>query len=255
MGIVELSAGDANPMELSAAKVCLLEISVKQNRLLELGVDQVRLLELGTNQIGPLELRAAEACPLEVGSAEVGPLELGVEKVRALEVGILKIRPLEVSSERICSLEVSETEARSPEVGVVQARPLEFGAHQQIRLPQIGGMKVQRFAEPGWRLPAGEYRQCCLDVRCPHLQLGHPLDRGVGGGLVVRSRRPGGVAADECGEHFSDRGSILRGVVGDALQCVDAAQPHVSFGVAQLINGAGEPLGPAPLGWSRAGGR
>jgi hypothetical protein len=27
MGIVELSAGDANPMELSAAKVCLLEIA------------------------------------------------------------------------------------------------------------------------------------------------------------------------------------------------------------------------------------
>jgi hypothetical protein len=55
------------------------------------------------------------------------------------------------------------------------------------------------------------------------------------------------VTANERGEHFGDGGAIVGGVVGDALQGVDAAEPHVQHGMAELVDGAGEPLGDLAL--------
>jgi hypothetical protein len=51
------------------------------------------------------------------------------------------------------------------------------------------------------------------------------------------------VGADERGEYFDDDGTIVGGVVDDALQRVDAAEPHVQLGYAELVDGAGKPFG------------
>jgi hypothetical protein len=55
------------------------------------------------------------------------------------------------------------------------------------------------------------------------------------------------MAAHEGGEHLGDGRPVVGRVVGDALQRVDAAEPHVQFWVAQLVDGAGKPLGDLTL--------
>jgi hypothetical protein len=50
------------------------------------------------------------------------------------------------------------------------------------------------------------------------------------------------MAADERSEYFCDGGSIVRGVVGDALKRVDPSEPHVQFGMAELVDRAGKPF-------------
>jgi hypothetical protein len=52
---------------------------------------------------------------------------------------------------------------------------------------------------------------------------------------------------DERRQHFDDGGAIVRGIDGDALQGVDAAESHVQLGVAELVDGAGEPFGDLAL--------
>ena len=51
------------------------------------------------------------------------------------------------------------------------------------------------------------------------------------------------MAANKRREDFGDGGSIGSGIVGDALQRVDAAEPYGPLLMAELVDGAGEPLG------------
>jgi len=49
--------------------------------------------------------------------------------------------------------------------------------------------------------------------------------------------------ADECGEHIHHGGMVSRGVADDALQRVDAADPHVELLGSELFDGLGVPVG------------
>jgi hypothetical protein len=55
------------------------------------------------------------------------------------------------------------------------------------------------------------------------------------------------LATDERGEHFGDGGVIVRRVIGDAMQRVDAAEPYIQFSMAELVDGTDEPFGDLAL--------
>ena len=144
---------------------------------------------------------------MQIGAVEARLLELGSFEERPLEVGVVEDGPLEVGSVENCLLQVGVEEARILEVGVFEAR-----------LPEIGTFQIKASAEPGQMLAAAEHGQRRLDIRCPHLQLGYLLDRGLGAVLAGKLWRPWCMAPHERGQHLGNGGPVVGRVVSDALQ-------------------------------------
>jgi hypothetical protein len=81
-------------------------------------------------------------------------------------------------------------------------------------------------------------------VRCAQLQVKVYVVRLVLGALPrAVGQQPGCMAAEIGSDHLADDGAIGRRVAGNPLQRVNAAEPHVQLGAAELVDRAGEPLG------------
>jgi hypothetical protein len=112
----------------------------------------------------------------------------------------------------------------------------------EISTTQIGAAQVQPLRRTSRCLAAAEDRQGSLHVCGPPAQPPVAHDGFVFGGLTGAAGRPRGMTADEGGQHLGDGGPILGGVDGDALQSIDATQPHIQVLVAELVDRSGESL-------------
>ncbi len=202
----------------------------------------------------PVEsLRPGGSCvsqrPLQVRAAEVRLLQMRVAEDRLLQVRAAEGRLLQVRAAEGRLLQVRAAEGRLLQVRAAEGRLLQVRA-AEARVPQIDRMQVESVALALRRqreAATAKHRQACLRVRGPDLQLRHLSNRRGGDVLAGQARRPGGVAAHERGQHLADGGAVGGGVAGDSLQGVDAAEPHVELGVAELVDRAGEPLGDLAL--------
>jgi hypothetical protein len=134
-------------------------------------------------------------------------------------------------------------------VRLAEVRPLQVGA-AELGVPQVAGMQVEPIAQVAScpsEVATTKHRQARLHVGSAYLQLRHLVDRRGSDVLAWEAWRPGGMAADEGGQHLPDRGPIGNGVASDALQRVDPAKPHVQLVVAELVDRPGVALGDLAL--------
>ena len=153
-------------------------------------------------------------------------------KVRAGEVRASEVRAGEVGAGEVGAGEVRAFEVRAGEVRAEEVRAGEEGAGQ-VRASEVRATKVR----------AGEDRAVQIDpARPPAVVSGIPATDDSEGRLYVGARCPfwridaaglgrwpllAGVVADECSQDIHDGGMVGGRIVGDTLQRVDAADPHV----------------------------
>jgi hypothetical protein len=101
-------------------------------------------------------------------------------------------------------------EVRPLQVRLAEVRPLQVRT-AQLGVPQVAGMQVESIAlVASWTCEAATAKHCQagLHVWSAYLQLRHLVDRRGRDILAREARRPGGMAADEGGQHLPDRGPV-----------------------------------------------
>ena len=140
----------------------------------------------------------------------------------------MKVRAGEVRAGEVRAGEVRAGEVRA---GEVRMGEVDDGCGT-VMGGVAGAYNRQGGLDVGWWL-AGSRTMYCGDAE----------EGGMGwfGGSHV------GVVADKCAQHGDDGGLVTGGVLHDALQCVDAAEPDVHRGGAEVGDGSVIPVGDLSL--------
>jgi hypothetical protein len=144
---------------------------------------------------------------------------------------------------------VGAANVRVLQVGVVELRPLQVGV-SEVGTSQIDRSQVKRrVALALWRHEAATAEHCQgrLHIGGACLQLGDPVDWHCGAVLTGQARWPRGMSPYEGGEHLSNCRPVGGRVSSNPLKRVNPTDPHIELVVADLVDGAGVPLGDLTL--------
>ncbi len=215
---VESGGPDCGRVCLGAGQHC----SVK-NRVAEIGATEIRSAE-----VGPAQVSSLQVCPTEVCAVEVRVLEDCLAKVGICEISAIKLRAGQSSA---------------GEIGVAKLGTGQPGIAERDAA-QVYPRHVDHLIISGSGTAAQDPHRC--------LNIGG-TDTHPGQLLIHRRRRvlrsvgstnaPLKFVANISSKEELDRVAVGGGVLGDAFECVDAADTDIDVLTTELVHGPGETFG------------
>jgi hypothetical protein len=196
-----------------SVKNCVAEIGATEICSAEIGPAQVSSLQVCPTEVCAVEVRVFEECPAKVGICEISAIKLRADQGSAGEISVAK---LGTGQPGIAERDAAQVYPRHIDHLIVSG-PGTAAQHPH-RCLNIGGTDTHP-------------RQLLINRRRGVL-------RSIGS-----TNGPLELVANISSKEELDRVAVGGGVLGDAFECVDAADTDIDVLTTKLVHGPGETLG------------